>query len=196
MGGMISAIARRTIKKPNRNGHSKYVNFDLEDETGVVRCIMWPDEYARGGEKVQPERVCFVKGRVERRGREPNLIVNDILTIEEADQQLTRQVAVKFQQGLHSEQEMVRVRDLLRKHPGKTEVVLIVDGVDPERDDARVRYVLAAANEFRVTCSHDLVAELREVLGQDYFELHGAAKKANGRTTPRPARGQLVGASD
>ena len=196
IGGMISAIAKKSTKKPSRNGHTKYVNFDLEDETGVVRCIMWPEEYVRLGEKVDAESVCFVKGRVDRRGREPNLVVNDILTIGEADQQLTRQLAIKFQQGLHSEQDMVRVRDLLRRYPGKTEVVLIVDGVDPEREKGRIRYVLSPANEFRVSCSQEMVTELKEAVGLDFFELHGAARKANGRTTQRATRGQLVGAAN
>src|SRR5690606_13974103 len=55
LGGMISAIKKAATKKPSRNGHTKYVNFDFEDPQGVVRCIMWPEEYARLGDKVQPE---------------------------------------------------------------------------------------------------------------------------------------------
>ncbi len=42
LGGMVSSIKKATTKKPSRNGHSRYVNFDFETPEGMVRCIMWP----------------------------------------------------------------------------------------------------------------------------------------------------------
>src|SRR5207247_2457794 len=41
LGGMISSIKRTSTKKPSRNGHTRYANFDFEDVKGSVRCIMW-----------------------------------------------------------------------------------------------------------------------------------------------------------
>ena len=32
--------------------------------TGAVRCILWPDDYAREKDKIQPEAVVIVKGRI------------------------------------------------------------------------------------------------------------------------------------
>ena len=32
---MISSIKKAQVKKANRNGNTRYVNFDLEDEEGV-----------------------------------------------------------------------------------------------------------------------------------------------------------------
>ena len=57
LGGMVSAIKKAQTKKPSRNGHQKYVNFDFEDPSGVVRCIMWPEEFARLGEDEPGEAV-------------------------------------------------------------------------------------------------------------------------------------------
>ncbi|MFG0294365.1 MAG: DNA polymerase III subunit alpha [Maioricimonas sp. JB045] len=127
IGGMISSIKKAATKKPSRNGNSRYVNFDLEDASGVVRCIMWPDDYARAGEKVVSDAIVIVKGRIDARGREPNLIVNKLLTLEEAEKTFTKQVAIKFRRGYHTEEDMRRVNDILSRHPGKTPVVLVLE---------------------------------------------------------------------
>jgi len=130
VGGMISSIKKAQTKNPSRNGNSKYVNFDLEDAHGVVRCIMWPDDFAEHGEKVVADAICIVEARIDKRGREPNLIVNKFLTLEEAERKYTKQVAVKFRRGFHTDEDMKRVRDVLSRHPGGTPVVILVDTWD------------------------------------------------------------------
>ena len=32
-------------KKAGRNGNTRYVRCKLEDFTGPVECVMWPDEF-------------------------------------------------------------------------------------------------------------------------------------------------------
>jgi DNA polymerase-3 subunit alpha len=163
VGGMISSIKKAQTKKPSRNGHSRYVNFDLEDATGVVRCILWPDDYARDGDKVQPEAIVIVKGRIDAKGREPNLIVNKLLTLDDAAKEFTRQVAIKFVQGYHDADDMRRVRDLLARYPGKTPVLIVLETLlEPAGADApqRVRAYLTTPQPVsaRPELRHELVA--------------------------------------
>jgi DNA polymerase-3 subunit alpha len=127
VAGMIGAIKKAQTKAPSRNGNSKYVNFDLEDPHGVVRCILWPDDFAREGEKIQAESIVVVKARIDSRGREPNLIVNKVLTLSDAAKEFTRQVAIKFKRELHGESDMKRVKDILSRYPGKTPVVIVLE---------------------------------------------------------------------
>ncbi|MCA9056087.1 MAG: DNA polymerase III subunit alpha, partial [Planctomycetaceae bacterium] len=134
IGGMISAIKKAQTKKPSRNGHTKYVNFDFEDPSGVVRCILWPEDFAREGEKVQPEAIVIAKGRIDARGREPNLIVNKLLTLDDAAKEFTRQIAIKFVDGLHNADDMKRVKDVLSRFPGKTPVIIVLETThEPQR---------------------------------------------------------------
>jgi DNA polymerase-3 subunit alpha len=175
LAGMISAIKKASTKKPSRNGHSRYVNFDLEDPHGMVRCIMWPEEYARQGERVKADAVCVVSGRVDRRGREPNLVVTRLLTLDEAEQEFTKKVAIKFQRGLHSQDDMLRVRDILCRFPGRTEVVLVVDSADESHAGKR-RWNLTP-RDIRVACTSELRDELRSVLGDEFFRFHAEKPK-------------------
>jgi DNA polymerase III alpha subunit len=39
-----------------------------------MRCIAWPEDYARYEELIKPESVIIVAGKVDRRSREPNLL--------------------------------------------------------------------------------------------------------------------------
>ncbi|MGH7127933.1 MAG: DNA polymerase III subunit alpha, partial [Planctomycetaceae bacterium] len=127
IGGMISAVKRSATKRPSRNGHTRYVNFDLEDRQGVIRCIMWPEEFAQFGERIVQDAICIVRGKIERRGREPNLVIDKLFTLEQAEREFTRQVAIRFQRGMHTAEDMVEVKNVLRRHPGRTEVVIVVD---------------------------------------------------------------------
>ena len=180
LGGMISSIRKAATKKPSRNGHTRYVNFDLDDPTGVVRCIMWPEEFSRMGESVVQEQICFVRGRVDRRGREPNVVVNQLLLPDDADKEFTRQLAIKFQRGIHTEYDMIQVRDVLHRFHGRTDVVLAVDTVVGEGDTAEPRRVmLATPADLRVSCGAELKAELTRILGVEHFQLHAGPKRSS-----------------
>ena len=136
IGGMISSIRKAATKKPSRNGHTRYANFDFEDPTGIVRCIIWPEDYARYEDVVQTETICLLQGRIDRRGHQQNVIVNRLITLDQADREFTSQVAVKFQRGMHTERDMQRVRDILSRNPGRTEVVLVVDSFAGDEQSA------------------------------------------------------------
>src|SRR4029079_10323458 len=140
LGGMISAIKRTNTKKPSRNGHTRYATFDFEDVHGSVRCIMWPEEFAKFGEQVKAETICFLEAKVDRRGREPNLIVHGLITREEADKRFTDQVAIKFQRGVSGPEDIDRVGELLRRYPGRCVVAVVVESFDDKAPDRKLRY--------------------------------------------------------
>ena len=175
LGGMVSAIKKAQTKKPSRNGHQKYVNFDFEDPTGVVRCIMWPEEFARLGEKVEVEQVRFVRGKVDKRNREPNVIIDAMWTLEEVEKEFTHQVLIKFQKGLHDIRVIERVRDILQKTPGKAEVVLVVDiASSPQK---RTRYITMKPLEQKIGVNRELRRELVETVGEDNIKFVADLKK-------------------
>ena len=204
VGGMISAIKLATAKKTSRNGHTRYANFDLEDPTGIIRCIAWPEDYARYEEVIRTENVVIVAGKVDRRGREPNLVVNRILTLDQADKEFTAQVAIKFENGLHSVEDIHRVRMLLSRYPGPTDVILLVDSAaeptarqsdkaqEPETAPAeaalgsRLRYVLTTGNDCRVSVGPEFLTALAEVVGESNFDLKAAkTRKPSGQSVGR-----------
>jgi DNA polymerase-3 subunit alpha len=104
---------------------------------------------------------------VDRRSREPNVIVDRILTPEEADKEFTQQLTVKFQRGLHTEQDMIRVRDVFSSNPGRTRVVVVVDSAEEIDPGSRLRYILSTRNDLTVACGDELQQGLHEILGEE-----------------------------
>ena len=183
LGGMVSAIKKAQTKKPSRNGHSKYVNFDFEDPTGVVRCIMWPEEFSRLGEKVEPEQVRFVRGKIDKRSREPNVVIDAMWTLDEVEKEFTRQVHIKFQKGLHDARVIERVRDIIQKNPGKAEIMVVVDTSD---GDTRLRYISQKPLEQKLSVNRELRRELTEALGEGHIRfVADLKKKPNGGSIGR-----------
>lgn len=180
LGGMVSSIKRATTKKPSRNGHTKYVNFDFEDPSGIVRCIMWPEEFSRLGEKVEPEAVRFLRGKVDKRNREPNVIVDALWTLEEVEKEFTRQIAIKFQRGLHDSRVVNRVRDILQNHPGRSEVMVVVDTADEAQPSQRLRFIAQKPIGMKVSCTRELRTELNDVLGPGHLHFLAEPKRRNG----------------
>lgn len=177
LAGMISAIKNAATKKPSKNGNTRYVNFDLEDPHGLVRCIMWPEQFARMGEKVSLEAMVIIKGKIDKRGREPNVVVDQLLTLNDARKQFTDRLAINFKRGVHSRQDMVNVHDVLTQFPGQTEVLLVVDSVDQNQVDTQLRYVLNPPGNLRVSCSQEFESQLSTVIGESHIHFHTTNKK-------------------
>ena len=183
IGGMISSIKKAATKKPSRNGHTRYANFDFEDSTGIVRCIIWPEDYARAEDKVVLEAICIIRGRVDRRGREPNVIVNQFLTLEDAEKQFTRHLTINFKRGFHTESDVRRTKEVIDRYPGKTSVYLFVDSPDEETPGGQIRYTLMPPQEMKVTCNAELTDALSNVVGRTNLKFYADMKKKNGAST-------------
>ncbi len=176
--GMVGSIKTATSKKPTASGQNRYANFDLEDPSGIVRCIAWAANYARYEGLIKTDNITVVQGRVDRRGREPNLIVNRMFSLDDADREFTTQVAIKFEQGLHTRNDIETVYRVIQKHPGSTGVILVVDSREPADDNTsdsdvasgRLRYILTTGTGCDVNVSPEFRRELLESIGEQYFE--------------------------
>jgi len=153
-----------------------------------VRCIIWPEDYARAEEKVVPEAICIIRGRVDRRGREPNVIVNQFLTPEEAEKQFTKHLSVTFQRGFHTNDDITKTRDVLSRHPGKTSVFFVVDSVDEETPGGHLRYFLMPPQQLKVSCNAELSEELSSVVGSENFRFHADNKTKSGTSAGSTGR--------
>jgi DNA polymerase-3 subunit alpha len=141
-----------------------------------------------------------VKGRTDARGREPNVIVNKLLTLSEAEKEFTRQIVLFFRRGYHSDSEMKRVREILQRFPGKTPVVVVLETMEETppsrngngahangngssngheksaatasaREGERLRVILSTS--LVVSARPELKQELQQILGTDGCRFQG-----------------------
>ncbi|QDU96110.1 DNA polymerase III subunit alpha [Lignipirellula cremea] len=127
LGGMLSAIKFAHTKNPKPGAPSKYVNFDLEDVDGAIRCIQWPDGFAESGHLIQADAILVVRGVLDRRGGdEANLIVNELVPLDQLDAKYTRGIKIRIDEKIHGLGAVKTVREILRGYPGGGEVQLVL----------------------------------------------------------------------
>src|SRR5207244_889300 len=160
LGGILTQIRFQNTKKA-RNGNSRYVRCKLEDFTGAVECVMWPDEFLRYKDEFQEDRVCFVKGTVERTREEPGLVLSRVLTLQQAQQELTKWLKLSFNMGTHDAKALEHVARVLQRSPGSCPVYLDI------RDAGGKRCRLKAGESYRVNPAVLLTGELEMLLGPE-----------------------------
>ncbi|MCY2995766.1 MAG: DNA polymerase III subunit alpha [Planctomycetota bacterium] len=124
LGGMLSAIKFAHVKKVRPGSTAtKYANFDLEDKDGAIRCILWPEDFAKHGEFVQPDAVVLVRGAIDRRGGdEANLIVNELVPFDQLESRYTSGMMICLDERDTDSGTLKRVHEIVRGYPGNRDL--------------------------------------------------------------------------
>jgi DNA polymerase-3 subunit alpha len=164
LGGLMVEVQYRNTKKA-RNGNSRFLICKVEDLTGAVKCVMWPDDLARYKDEVREDAVCFVKGVVDRARNEPELILNRILSVEQAQRELARGLYLLLKIGVHRPAHLDALGPLLARAPGGCPVILTV------RDRSGKDAVLKLGREHAVNSAAYPHDELEALLGEGCVKL-------------------------
>ncbi len=135
VGGMIGSIKMAHVRKVRPGATAtKYANFDLEDMHGVVRCILWPDDFLKCGELVKPDAILLIRGVVDKRGGdEANLVCNELIPMDQLDARYTSGVVIRIDQKLHGEDVLAKVKEIVRGYPGNRDLELLLNLEDGSR---------------------------------------------------------------
>lgn len=175
LGGMLAAIKFSHTKNPRPGStHTKYAMWDLEDLDGIVRCIMWPEQFAEFGEMVKADAILAVRASIDRRpgAEEINLIVNELIPLDDLSARFSNAVMIRVREDIHGLEKLTPLREIVRGYPGNKPL--------------RLRLDLADGGSVTLDCPKSAVAidpELRrrveDLLGPNSFRVIGAAPKPN-----------------
>ena len=178
LGGMIGALKFSHTKNPKPGQPSKYVMFDLEDVDGVIRCILWPNDFAKFGDLVQAEAIMVARGQLDRRGGdEANLIVNELIPLDQLAARYTAGCIVRVDEQKHDQQTLLKLREIVRGYPGAREFQIVIALEDGSR-------VKLKTHKVQVDVTSELQARIEDLLGPGHFQRITAAPQAN--TKPKP----------
>ncbi len=133
LGGMLGAIKFSHTKNPRPGQvHTKYAMWDLEDLDGIMRCILWPEQFAEHGHLVAQDAILCVVGKVDRRpgAEEVNLIVDKLLPLEEMPKHFSSGMVIRVGEEQHGEQGLKQLREIVRGYPGSKRLRLRLDLLD------------------------------------------------------------------
>ena len=120
LGGVITELQVRTTKKNDR-----FALMRLEDETGGLKCVMWPNIFSKYGKFISDEQAVLVSGRLEvsEEGM-ASLIADGVERLDEVLQRRAKSIVVRLPERGGVEQLLDSVFNLLNEHKGDCEVLI------------------------------------------------------------------------
>ena len=122
-GGIISNL--RVLR--SRKGEL-YAQATLEDMSGSVDMLVFPEAYRRLGDKLRAESPVLVRGgvRVEE-GSNPKLTVSEITPLDQAQPKLPRSLRIRVPLETASESTIDALHDLCRERRGEAKLLFDVE---------------------------------------------------------------------
>ncbi|MCI0341842.1 MAG: DNA polymerase III subunit alpha [Planctomycetales bacterium] len=166
LGGIVLGV-RTTVTKAGAKPGSKMATFSLEDLRGVVKAVIFPNDYERSKQFLVEDRVVFVRGRVDHSREEPGLKVSEVIPIEKSREALCQKVVLRMPSAGLTDDLLRRLQELLRNHAGPVPVFLRVGhaGAAPQ--------LVRAGHAFGVIPSEALDQDLTRILGDGHVEYYG-----------------------
>jgi DNA polymerase-3 subunit alpha len=160
VGGILSSVARKVTKQGNA-----WAAVQLEDLEGAVEVMFFPATYQSAAVHLVEDAVVLVRGRVDKRDETPKLIASDI-TVPDLSIGPRGPVTVSMPTPKCTPPVVERLKDVLRAHPGTTEVHLqLVNGAKTT--------VIRLDDRLRVAATASLFADLKALLGPACLPLGG-----------------------
>jgi DNA polymerase-3 subunit alpha len=178
LGGMLSAIKFSNTKNPRQGStNTKYAMFDLE---GIIRCIVWPEQFANFGQLVQPDAILAVRGVVDRRpgSDEANIIVNELLPLDDLQRRGTKGIMIRVNEETHGLPALEQLRELTAEFPGDAELQLLLCLADGNRLELK-------SDSLRVEVNAELRQRIEQILGPGNVRVLTAAPRQSS-SGPRP----------
>jgi DNA polymerase-3 subunit alpha len=170
LAGIVTRL-RPTVSQRGREPGRRMAMLSLADRHGQVEGVIFPDSFAKSGEFLQMDRPVVVVGSVDRSRAEPSLIVDRVIPLEQAQEQLATRLELRLRGSVADGEEPFAAvwrmaAGVLRQASGSSqslqgrpvEVVLRVE-IEEGRD------VVMGTRGIRVVPTAQLVARLRETLG-------------------------------
>jgi DNA polymerase-3 subunit alpha len=185
VGGMLAAIKFSHTKNPRPGStNTKYAMWDLEDLDGIVRCILWPEQFAEFGQLVHADAILALRGAIDRRpgAEEVNLIVNELISLDDLAARFTSGVVIRVREDVHGEAALEKLREIVRGYPGKKPLKLHLQLTDGGS-------VTIECAKSGVAFDPELRRRVDDLLGPGNFKLLGGGNGSK-PAAPAPTNGR------
>jgi DNA polymerase III subunit alpha len=165
IGGLIEKIRTVMCKGRNGNGPAKMAIATLEDLKGKTEIVVFPDQYAELQDLIQPDRLVFVRGKVDRRREVPSVRASEVYPLEKGPQFLSSDISIKLNAVGLAPEVADKLAALFRKYPGPSRIIFSI-----QTGDDKIVYVRAGDN-FKTSPGRELLGEIETLLGPDHVQL-------------------------
>ncbi|UYL08249.1 DNA polymerase III subunit alpha [Bdellovibrio sp. SKB1291214] len=159
VAGLITELRELITKKGTRMAFGK-----LEDLTGSVELVIFPDAFAKNGEMLKDERPMLIGGGLEVEEGVAKIMVDSVSPLEDILKKTKRMV---FRLDRIPHEDYGRLQSLMKENPGPTAVSLEIDIPDVSR-----RVTMDVAEGSGVNVSNEFFEGVHSLFGRtDFIEL-------------------------
>jgi DNA polymerase III subunit alpha len=159
--GIIGTVKQTMTKKGDRMAY-----LTLEDLHGTIEVIVFPDLYAGASALVTPEAVVQITGTLDRGEKSSRVKATKLVSLADLMVSGFSRVTIQVSSGEASSQALIRLREVLHRHPGACPVY--VSFTIPEHSES----VIAVGPDLRVLPSDQLLDDLEALVGKGTVSLH------------------------
>jgi len=167
LGGMVSSL-RAVTARGGRNRGKQLGIITLEDLKGKTEAILFPDDLAKYRAALEPDRIVFVEGAVDRKREEPSVRVSRVVAEDETLEAFGRIVLI----DVNEETPLDELTALLQEHRGEARVYLNVDTKTGHRAQIECNAGL------KVCCNEALLSRLCALVGRHAACVLGPNRRA------------------
>jgi DNA polymerase-3 subunit alpha len=160
LGGVISSIKYTKTKK-----EEKMAILQIEDLKGTVDAVVFPNLFKTSENLVQMDAAIFIQGTLKFRNDTPNIVVNEITPLEEAQKKLTSSVYIHIHEN-EDKTMLPQLKTILAQYPGTCSVALNLELSSGES------VVIRANDSITFSPTPAAISEIEILLGEDSVWLH------------------------
>ncbi|QDK45463.1 DNA polymerase III subunit alpha [Bdellovibrio sp. ZAP7] len=159
VAGLITELRELITKKGTRMAFGK-----VEDLTGAVELVIFPDAFAKNGEMLKDERPMLIGGGLEVEEGNAKIMVDSVSPLEDILKKTKRMV---FRLDRIPHEDYGRLKSLMTENPGPTAVSLEIDIPDVSR-----RVMMDIGEGSGVNVSNEFFEGVHSLFGRtDFIEL-------------------------
>ncbi|GHT41249.1 DNA-directed DNA polymerase [Endomicrobiia bacterium] len=164
IAGMIASV-KKLISKTKKES---YARFKIEDLYGGVDAILFPKKFEKFGKHLTPNNIVVVKGGLMGVQGQPEIIVEDIMTMDEAKKKFPPncgEIHIKISTTRYDDTLSEDLKKIFKTHKGKAKVYLHLE------DSLHGKFSIETG--YLSDCSNEFIYDVETAIGsKDSVELH------------------------
>ena len=181
--GLVTKVDVRTTKE----GKKPWARVVIEDLTGSIEVLVFPDTYAALPRPINAGDVVVVSGSLSRRDDQPAFRAAQVLWLHEAYEQLLQELVLHLQiEDWVAPTRWADLRELVMDAPGPVKLRIVCYRANGSE---REQIELAPANHYGVAWTPEFKTRMETFLGGARYELHANPQIARQKRKPWERRG-------
>ncbi|MGW8312148.1 MAG: DNA polymerase III subunit alpha [Desulfuromonadales bacterium] len=152
--GIVTGIKLLNTRKGDRMAF-----VTLEDLSGFVEMVVFPETYTQAAELLNSEQALLVKGSVDVGEDACKILVNEVLALKEVQERLTRMVHFRLTTPGLEERQLRSLKEIMTRYRGECDAMIHL--VVPNRSET----VISLPEELRLQASDELMDDVEKLFG-------------------------------